>query len=362
MILLTALALGIALQGTAPHRARDLGVLIGELEPGPLDAITDVEGVGVGHCTLRQGEDVRTGVTVVVPCLGENAYWRKVPAAVVTANGYGKAAGFTQVEELGEIEAPIALTNTLSVGTALQALVAGCLELEGNRAVRSINVVVGETNDGWLSDIRGLHVKAEHVMKAWRDARSGPVAEGCVGAGTGTLCLGYKGGIGTASRRAQAGGRTWTVGVLVQSNFGGSLRIDGRRFPPPVPEPRKEDGSCMVLIATDAPLDARLLKRLARRSFLGLGRSGAVMSNGSGDYAVAFSTFAGNRIDPNRKEPVAVTVLPDRCMTPLFQAVAEAAEEAVLNSLFAATTTTGRAGHTAEAIELEAVRRLVRDR
>ncbi len=349
-------------QGKA-RRARDLGIRIGDLEPGPWNAITDVPGVGVGHATIIEGEDARTGVTVIVPCLGENTWQRKVPAAVVTGNGYGKAAGFTQVEELGNLEAPIALTNTLAVGTVLEAMVQVVLRQPGNEAVRSVNVVVGETNDGWLNDIRTPHVTAAHVQAAWEAAASRPVAEGCVGAGTGTRCLGYKGGIGTSSRRT----RGWTVGVLVQTNFGGRLRIDGRPFPPedappPVLAPPDGDGSCMIVVATDAPLGSRNLERLARRALVGLARTGSVLANGSGDYVIAFSTFAGNRIRADERGPQAMTRLPDAEMTPLFRAVADATEEAILNSLFAATTMVGRDGHVARAIDVEQVVRMFRSR
>jgi len=339
-----------------PVRARDLGIAIGELPTGPLNAITDVAGVGVGHATVNEGDDVRTGVTVIVPQLGENAFWKRLPAAVFTGNGYGKAVGFTQVEELGEIEAPIALTNTLSVGTVLQAMVARCLELPGNEELGSVNVVVGETNDGLLNDIRGFHVRPEHVRRAWDSARGGRVEEGCVGAGTGTVCFGYKGGIGTSSR--QVGG--WTVGVLVQTNFGGELRVDGRPFPPSEADSGDSgdsgDGSCMVVVATDAPLDARNLRRLARRALFGLARAGSVMSNGSGDYVVAFSTHSAGKHDP--REPLhSLSVLSNARMTPLFRAVVEATEESVLNSLVAARTTRGRAGREAPAIDHGALRR-----
>jgi D-aminopeptidase len=333
-----------------------LGIRIGTLPTGRWNAITDVHGVGVGHSTLIRGENVRTGVTVIVPCLGENTFQLKVPAAVHTGNGFGKAAGFTQVMELGNLESPLALTNTLSVGTVLEAMVRLNLDLPGNEQLRSVNVVVGETNDGWLSDIRGQHVRAEHVRSAWEAVASGPVTEGCVGAGTGTVCFGFKGGIGSSSRVAGP----WTVGVLLQTNFGGSLRIDGRPMPDEAPAVREdEDGSCMIVVATDAPLDARLLGRLARRALLGLGRAGSVMSSGSGDYVIAFSTSAGNRVLAGAEGPQQRTVLPDREMTPLFQAVIEATEEAILNSLLAAVTTTGRSGHTARAIDPDAVRRAV---
>jgi D-aminopeptidase len=357
-----ALALAMAVpqeEGEAkPARARDLGIRIGELPPGPLNAITDVEGVAVGHCTVVEGDEVRTGVTLVVPRLGENTFRRKLPAAVFTGNGFGKAAGFTQVEELGEIEAPIALTNTLSVGTVLEAMARLVLEQPGNEEVRSVNVVVGETNDGWLSDIRGQHVRAEHVLEAWQAAARGPVELGSVGAGAGTVCMGFKGGIGSASRVVTAG--PWTVGVLVQTNFGGSLRIDGRPFPPRGDPREDRDGSCMVVVATDAPVDARNLGRMAKRTMLGLARVGSVMANGSGDYAIAFST--ANPIEAGEGALRTVRVLRNDAMTPLFQAVVEATEEAVLDSLFAARTTRGRAGHVAHAIDLEAVRRVAGER
>jgi D-aminopeptidase len=328
-------------------------IAIGELPPGPLNAITDVAGVGVGHATLRRGEDVRTGVTIIVPRMGENLWAKKVPAAVVTGNGYGKAAGFTQVEELGELEAPIGLTNTLSVGAVLDALVRLCLDQPGCEDLRSINVVVGETNDGRLNDIRGQHVQAEHVLEAWRSVSGGPVPEGAVGAGTGTVCFGYKGGIGTSSRLA--GAEPWTVGVLVQTNFGGRLRVDGQPFPAPGRE--SGDGSCMIVVATDAPLDARNLRRLAKRALFGLARCGSSMSNGSGDYVIAFSTCPENAIEANRREPFTFTLLPNAAMTALFEAVIEATEEAVLHSLLAAETTTGRGGLTVPAIDPEAVER-----
>jgi len=333
-------------------RARDLGIEIGELPTGPRNAITDVDGVAVGHATINEGDAARTGVTVIIPRAGENTFAHKLPAAVYTGNGFGKAAGFTQVEELGTLEAPIALTNTLAVGTVLDAMVRLCLAQPGNETVRSINVVVGETNDGWLNDIRAFHVGPEHVQEAWSNASAGAVAEGCVGAGTGTLCLGYKGGIGTSSRIANS----WTVGVLVQANFGGSLRVDGRVLPAAAPDEREEDGSCMIIVATDAPLDARQLRRVAKRTLLGLGRIGSVMSHGSGDYAIAFSTYPENRIDASARDPETVVRFPDASLTPLFAAAVEATEEAVMNALVAATTTTGRQGRVAHAISHERLR------
>jgi len=358
----TVLTLGLCFlapalqQSETPRvRARDLGIVIGELPPGPLNAITDVDGVSVGHATVSTGEDARTGVTLVFPRHGENAYLRKVPAAVYTGNGYGKAAGFTQVEELGEIEAPIALTNTLSVGTVLDAMVRKSIQQPGMERVRSINVVVGETNDGWLNDIRAFHVTRRHVDAAWEAAATGPVREGCVGAGTGTLCFGFKGGIGTSSRTVVR----WNVGVLVQTNFGGRLRIDGRPYP--TAEQGGEDGSCMIVVATDAPVDARNLRRLAKRALFGLARTGSLMSNGSGDYVIAFSTFADNGIRAATKE-LSSTSLSNQEMTPLFQAVVEATEEAVINSLVAAETTIGHEGRRAAAIDHEVLRRLVQER
>jgi len=342
-------------------RARDLGVRIGTLQVGPKNAITDVDGVAVGHVTVLHGEDARTGVTIIIPRQGENTFRVKLPCAVVTGNGFGKAAGFTQVAELGTLEAPIALTNTLAVGTVLDALVRRALQLPGNEDVRSINVVVGETNDGTLNDIRAFHVTREHVDAAW-DAALLPtalesVAEGCVGAGTGTMCFGFKGGIGTSSRVVGS----WTVGVLVQSNFGGALRIDGRPLPArsTVLGEREStgDGSCMIVIATNAPLDARRLERIAKRALLGLGRIGSVMSHGSGDYVIAFSTAEETLIRDGRA--AAAKLVPDEALTPLFQAAVEATEEAVLNSLVAAVTTSGREGRVVHALDHARIRAAV---
>lgn len=316
-------------------RAREAGITIGALPAGPHDAITDVPGVRVGHATLVEGGNVRTGVTVVLPP-GENPFRAKVPAAIAVQNGFGKLIGATQVRELGTLESPIALTNTLSVWRVADALAGWVLELPGNEGVRSVNVVVGETNDGMLNDIRARRVGEAHVRQALAAARGGPVEEGCVGAGTGTVCLGWKGGIGTASRVATG----HTVGVLVQSNFGGALRIDSVRLPPrAAAETRaadKEEGSCMIVIATNAPLDARALERLATRAFAGMARIGASFSNGSGDYAIAFSTGQGTPIQGD-------------ALSPLFMAVADATETAILNSLLRATTTTAN-GRTVQAL------------
>lgn len=365
-------ALAAAGEGARP-RLRDLGASPGILAPGPLDAITDVEGVRVGHRTIVRGDGVRTGVTAVLSHEGD-PFRERVPAAAWTINGFGKAAGFLQVQELGELESPIVLTNTLAVGTAVEAVVRWTLGRPGNEEVRSVNAVVGETNDGWLNDIRALPVTGDDVVAAIEAARPGPVAEGSVGAGTGTRALGFKGGIGTASRKLPASLGGWTVGALVQSNFGGVLRIDGV----PVGEAlgryafREElevaeaeeaeesaagDGSCMIVLATDAPLGPRNLERLARRSALALGRVGSYVSNGSGDFVIAFST--AERI-PRDGPPVrTVERLRNDAVSPLFLAAVEAVEEAIYNSLLGATTVTGHRGHTVEAIPVEEVRELL---
>ena len=341
-------------------RARDFGIESGILPPGKWNAITDVAGVSVGHLTLIKGDSVRTGVTVIRPHSG-NLFMEKVPAAVYVGNGFGKAIGFTQVRELGNLETPVALTNTLSVFTAAEALVDHTLSLPGNESVRSVNPVAGETNDGWLNDIRGQHVEKQHVLEALSDASSGPVEEGNVGAGTGTLCLGFKGGIGTSSRKVSEKQGGYTVGVLVQTNFGGILSIHGA----PVGEDLKKhylaqhsshqmDGSCMIVIACDAPLSARNLERLAKRSFLALGRVGSFMSNGSGDYAIAFSTHPECRIHYRRDQSLEFSPeLGNDYMSPLFLAVVEATEEAIYNSLFMAEDMIGQKGRIEGALPLD---------
>jgi D-aminopeptidase len=335
--------------GQTPPRARDLGIAPGRLQTGRWNAITDVAGVRVGHATLIRGDSVRTGVTAILPHPG-NLFREKAPAAVYVFNGFGKLTGSTQVDELGEIETPILLTSTLNVPRVADALLDYMLGLPGTEGVRSINPVVAETNDGWLNDIRGRHVGREEVLAAIRGARDGPVEEGAVGAGTGTVAFGWKGGIGTSSRKAGA----WTVGVLVQANYGGDLHILG------VPVGRllrasgggsdSKDGSVIVVIATDAPVDARNLKRLAARSVMGLGRTGAAGSNGSGDYAIAFTTA---------RQPA--RLLANEAMSPLFEAVIEATEEAVYNSLFRARTMEGN-GRRVEALPAGRVVEILRDR
>jgi D-aminopeptidase len=348
----------------ARPRARQLGIRIGILPPGTNNAITDVAGVLVGHHTLWSGEDLRTGVTAILPH-GRNLFQEKVPAAIVVGNGFGKLVGLSQVEELGTLETPVVLTNTLSVFTAADAVIDYTLGRPGNEGVGSVNPVVGETNDGYLNDIRGRHVRGEHVLAAIRAARSGPVEEGAVGAGTGTRCFGFKGGIGSASRRLPETAGGYTVGVLVQSNFGGVLVIDGA----PVGEelgryylkelvdgPEGGDGSCMIVVATDAPLDARQLKRFARRGLLGLAATGSPMAQGSGDYVVAFSTHDGVRVPYGRGERQRTPpVLRDEALSPLFQAAREATEEAIVNSLLRATTVRGFRGRTVQAVPIDRV-------
>lgn len=336
-------------------RARDLGLAPGVFPPGPLNAITDVAGVRVGQVTLVEGDSVRTGVTALLPH-GGNLFREKVPGAVFVGNAFGKLAGSTQVRELGTIETPIVLSNTLAVGTAVEAVVTWTLAQPGNETVRSVNALVGETNDGGLNDIRSLPVRREHVVAAIRSATEGPLAEGSIGAGTGTEAFGWKGGIGTASRRLPERFGGHALGVLVQANFGGVLTMDG------VPVGRElgrhafdADGSCMIVVATDAPLASRDLERLAARALFGLARTGSSFSNRSGDYAIAFSTAEGLRVRHGERAPRARTLLPTDALSPLFQAALEATEEAVLNALLRATTVTG-SGRTVEAIPLDRLR------
>jgi D-aminopeptidase len=298
----------------------------------------------VGQVTLVMGESTRTGVTAVLPHAG-NVFQDKVPAALAVANGFGKLAGATQIQELGEIETPIVLTNTLSVGRAIEAVVDWTLRQPGNERVKSVNAVVGETNDGTLNDIRQRGVRGDHVLAAIEQARGGPVEEGAVGAGTGTIAFGFKGGIGTSSRKVSVQTQSYTIGVLVQTNFGGTLQLERARV----------DGSIMIIIATDAPLSDRNLERLARRSFAGLARTGAAFSNGSGDYAIAFSTARDVRRTPTvRSTLTKVSELPNDSMSPLFVAVADATEEAIYNSLLMATSMSSVDPATGEPIKIEA--------
>ena len=340
----------------ARPRARDIGLKVGILPTGPLDAITDVAGVEVGQVTLDDHRDVHTGVTAILPHAG-NMFQNKVAGAVFVGNAFGKLMGSTQIEELGEIETPILLTSTLNVPRVADALLSYMMQLPGNEKVRSINPVVGETNDGTLNDIRGRHVGEREVFEAIRSARGGPVAEGAVGAGAGTIAFGFKGGIGTASRRLPANLGGYTVGVLVQTNFGGILTMDGAPVGRELgqyylknqlqggegtPRPESPDGSCMIIVATDAPVGSRNLRRMAARTMFGLARTGSSASNGSGDYAIAFSTVATH---------AAGAWVSNDAMSPLFLAVIEATQEAIYNSLLKATTTTGN-GHTIAALPL----------
>lgn len=347
------------------QRLRDRGIELGVLRPGTHNAITDVPGVSVGHTSLVEGDSIRTGVTAILPH-GGNIFQEKLPAAVYVGNGFGKLAGSTQVEELGNLETPIILTNTLSVPTAMDAVISYTLAQPGNEEVRSVNAVVGETNDGYLNDIRGRHVSQTHVLEAIQSAKSGPVAEGNVGAGTGTVTFGYKGGIGTASRVLPKKYNSYTVGVLVQSNFGGVLTLNGRNLAKDlniVPIKYEDtDGSCMMVVLTDAPLDARNLKRLAKRCMLGLARTGGIASNGSGDYVIAVSTAEQCRI-PYTPEGMISTVptVHNDFMSPLFLAAIEATEEAIWNSLFMAQSTVGRDGNSIEALPVDRVLELVQD-
>ncbi|HUQ88184.1 MAG TPA: P1 family peptidase [Vicinamibacterales bacterium] len=348
-------------------RAREIGLAPGVFEPGSRNAITDVAGVSVGHATLNEGDSIRTGVTVVVPHQG-NVFQDKVPGAVFVGNAFGKLAGSTQVDELGTIETPIALTNTLSVGAVMEGVVRWTLDQSGNDNVRSVNALVGETNDGGLNDIRGQHVRPQHVIAALKAATTGAVHEGSVGAGTGTQAFGWKGGIGTSSRKLDARYGGYTVGVLVQTNYGGVLTMGGApvgkmlgRYsyqPRASAQDDHGDGSCMIVVATDAPLDARDLKRLAARAVFGLARTGSSFSNGSGEFAIAFSTAADLRTRFGSSTPQPRTLLPADGISPLFQAALEATEEAVYNSLLKATAVSSRFGK-AEALPIDRVKQIL---
>jgi D-aminopeptidase len=356
-------------------RAREAGITVGILPTGPLNAITDVDGVLVGQTTVIRGDNVRTGVTAILPHSG-NLFREKVPGAVFVGNGFGKLAGSTQVNELGEIETPILLTSTLNVPRVADFLIDYMLALPGNEEVQSVNPLVAETNDGYLNDIRGRHVSREDVFAAIKGAKGGSVTEGAVGAGTGTVAFGFKGGIGTASRKLPERLGGFTVGVLVQTNFGGVLTINGApvgrelgryylkdELTAPADRRDSPDGSVIIVIATDAPLDARNLSRMAARAMMGLARTGASASNGSGDYAIAFSTAADVRIRlANPREPIVprnLKILGTDATSPLFLAVIEATEEAIYNSLFRATTTNGK-GRTVEALPLDRTLEILR--
>jgi len=352
------------------HRpgARELGIHPGIYEPGPNNAITDVAGVQVGQVTLVKGENIRTGVTAILPHAG-NIFQDKVAGAVYVYNAFGKLIGSTQVNELGQIETPIVLTNTLSVWDAAAAVASWTLTQPENKDVFSVNPLIGETNDGWLNDIRGFHVAAEDVKRTLREARAGPLEEGSVGAGEGTIAFGWKAGIGTSSRHLPEKEGGFTVGVLVQANFGGRLAIAGvpvwKELHPSqalnrgsdLPSQNPADGSCMIVIATDAPIDARQLRRLAARAFLGMARAGSTGSNGSGDFAMAFSTT--NRVAFGAARNPAISLLGEDALSPLFEAVVDATEEAIYNALLRAQTIHGRDGHVAEAIPIDRLRAIL---
>jgi D-aminopeptidase len=349
-------------------RPRELSIPFGVLPTGPLNSITDVTGLKVGHFTKIEGENIRTGVTAILPHEG-NLFQEKVPAAIFVGNGFGKLAGVTQVQELGTLESPIILTNTLSVAAGIEGVVRYSLSQPGNESVQSVNAVVGETNDGYLNDIRGMHISSVEVIQAIQSAKTGAMGEGNVGAGTGTVCFGWKGGIGTSSRKLPESLGGYTVGVLVQTNFGGNLQIAGV----PVGEKlgkypfkdalEKSDGSCMIVVATDAPVLERNLERMAQRAMMGLAKTGGIASNGSGDYVIAFSTAEGLRIPHSSPSQslLKAEYLGNDDMTSLFLAVIEATEEAIINSLFAAETMAGKDGKTVEALPKEKVLEWIRN-
>ena len=367
LLSLLLLVTGTAAPAEHRPRAREAGIAFGILPTGPLNAITDVAGVKVGQVTLIEGANVRTGVTAIL-AHGGNLYQDKVPAGFAVGNAYGKFMGSTQVEELGEIETPILLTNTLNVPEAAAGTIEWTLKQPGNEEVRSVNAIVGETNDGTLNDIRGRRVRPSDAIAAIEAARTGAVVEGAVGAGTGTIAFGWKGGIGTSSRKLPQNVGGWTVGVIVQTNYGGVLQVAGV----PVGEALGQyylkdelskagaDGSCIVVIATDAPLSDRNLERLAHRGLLGIARTGSPMTNGSGEYAIAFSTSLDVRRTPERRaRPSPIIDLPNESMSPLFEAAVEAAEEAAVNSLFAATPMDGNGRHI-DALPVDKVIKLYR--
>lgn len=362
--------LGVVSLAAQPHKTlRQWGFPTGIFQTGQYNAITDVPGVTVGHVTLVEGDDVRTGVTAIVPHQG-NIFNHKVPAAIHVGNGFGKLAGITQVQELGNIETPVVLTNTLSVAAGIEGLVRYTLMQPGNEGVRSVNAVVGETNDGRLNDIRGMHVTPQTVIDAINAAHGGPVEQGNVGAGTGTICFGFKGGIGTSSRVLPQSLGGYTVGVLAQTNYGGILEIDGVQvgqrlekhdFINHVRKTENVDGSCMMVVITDAPLDSRNLERLAKRAMMGLAKTGGIASNGSGDYVIAMSVAPDNLIDANAKT-ITSTVLANGEMSSLFAATIEATAEALWNSLFMAEPMTGRNGYHVDALPVEEVLQMLRNR
>lgn len=370
LLIVVSVLLGIAAVIAQPHKTlREWGFPTGIFETGPYNAITDVPGVTVGHVTCIEGDSIRTGVTAIVPHQG-NIFRNKVPAAIYVGNGFGKLAGVTQVQELGNIEAPIILTNTLSVAAGIEGAVRYTLMQPGNEQERSVNAVVGETNDGRLNDIRGMHVTPQMVIEAINGAHGGPVEQGCVGAGTGTICFGFKGGIGTSSRVLPESLGGYTIGVLVQTNYGGILEIDGVQvgqrlhkhdFINHVRKTDNMDGSCMMVVITDAPLDSRNLERVAKRAMMGMAKTGGIASNGSGDYVIALSVAPENLID-SRAKTITSTVLANGEMSSIFAATIEATAEALWNSLFMAEPMTGRGGYHVDALPVEQVLEMLRNR
>ena len=360
---------GLTLVAQQHKTLRQWGFPTGIFETGQYNAITDVPGVTVGHVTLIEGDSVRTGVTAIVPHQG-NIFRQKVPAAIYVGNGFGKLAGVTQVRELGNIETPVILTNTLSVAAGLEGVIRWTLMQPGNENERSVNAIVGETNDGHLNDIRGMHVTPQMVIDAINNAHGGPVEQGCVGAGTGTICFGFKGGIGTSSRVLPESLGGYTIGVLVQTNYGGILEIDGVQvgqqlhkhdFINHVRKNENVDGSCMMVVITDAPLDARNLERVAKRAMMGMAKTGGIASNGSGDYVIALSVAPDNLIDISAKT-ITSTVLANGEMSSIFAATIEATAEALWNSLFMADSMTGRDGNHVDALPVEQVLEMLRNR
>ena len=369
VLLAVALVMGVTSLMAQHKTLREWGFPTGIFETGRFNAITDVPGVTVGHVTLIEGDSVRTGVTAIVPHQG-NIFRQKVPAAIYVGNGFGKLVGVTQVRELGNIETPIVLTNTLSVAAGIEGVVRYTLMQPGNEQVRSVNAVVGETNDGRLNDIRGMHVTPQMVIDAIGGAHSGPVEQGNVGAGTGTICFGFKGGIGTSSRVLPASLGGYTIGVLAQTNYGGILEIDGVQvgqllkkhdFIDHIGKTENVDGSCMMVVVTDAPLDARNLERVAKRAMMGMAKTGGIASNGSGDYVIALSVAPGNLID-SRAKMLTSTVLANGEMSAIFAATIEATAEALWNSLFMADPMTGRDGNHVDALPVEQVLDMLRNR
>ena len=370
LILVTCVVLAVVSLTAQQHRTlRQWGFPTGIFETGQYNAITDVPGVAVGHVTLIEGDSVRTGVTAIVPHQG-NIFRQKVPAAIYVGNGFGKLAGVTQVRELGNIETPVILTNTLSVAAGLEGVIRWTLMQPGNENEKSVNAVVGETNDGRLNDIRGMHITPQMVIDAINEAHGGPVEQGCVGAGTGTICFGFKGGIGTSSRVLPESLGGYTIGVLVQTNYGGILEIDGVQvgqrlhkhdFINHVRKNDNVDGSCMMVVITDAPLDSRNLERVAKRAMMGMAKTGGIASNGSGDYVIALSVAPDNLID-SRAKTITSTVLANSEMSSIFAATIEATAEALWNSLFMADSMTGKDGYHVDALPVEQVLEMLRNR